>query len=285
MIAPVTRDAYLRRLQLGAEAPSVDALARLHRAQVEHVPYETTWLHLGEPWSVDAMASVQRIAHGGRGGYCFHVNGAFSELLTALGYVVTRHVGGVHDDAESPAATLGNHLVLVVHELPADVNPDGHWLVDAGLGDGLHEPIPLRPGEYQQGPFRFRLTTAPSGGWHLDHDALGSFAGVAIEPEPVEMDRFADRHHFLSTSPESSFARTATVQRRHAEGVDILRGLVLSEIRAGGVTKAVVEDRDEWFALVGTLGVRLRIPDAARDRLWAKVCDAHAGWAGDGAAA
>jgi arylamine N-acetyltransferase len=280
VIAPVTRDAYLRRLHVAAEAPSVDALARLHRAQVEHVPYETTWLHLGEPWSVDAMASVQRIAHGGRGGYCYHVNGAFSELLAALDYTVTRHVGGVHDDDEPPAEKLGNHLVLIVHDLPTDLNPEGRWLVDAGLGDGLHEPLPLLPGDYRQGPFTFRLAATPSGGWHLDHDERGSFAGVAIEPEPVEMDRFADRHHFLSTSPESSFAGTATVQRRHADGVDMLRGLVLTEVRQGGVTKRVVDDRDQWFALVGRLGLRLRVPDAARDRLWAKVTTAHADWAG-----
>ena len=229
MIATSTRDAYLRRLRVPAEAPSVDALARLHRAHVERVPYETTWLHMGEPWTVDAMASVQRIAHGGRGGYCFHVNGAFSVVLEALGYHVTRHVGGVHDAGAPTAPALGNHLVLMVHDLPTVDNPDGHWLVDAGLGDGLYEPLPLIPGDYRQGPFTFRLAAEADGGWHLDHDELGSFAGVAITAEPVGMSRFEERHHVLSTSPQSSFARTATVQRRHADGVDILRGLILDE--------------------------------------------------------
>jgi len=279
MIATSTRDAYLRRLQLPAEAPSVEALFRLHRAQVERVPYETTWLHLGEPWSVDAMASVQRIAHGGRGGYCFHVNGAFSMVLAALGYQVTRHVGGVHDADQPIEPSLGNHLVLIVHDLPTDANPDGRWLVDAGLGDGLHEPLPLIPGEYRQGPFTFRLTVGGDGGWHLDHDEQGSFAGVAITADPVAMTRFEDRHHFLSTSPESSFARTPTVQRRREDGVDMLRGLVLTSIGPDGVTKTVVEDRDDWFALLGTLGLRLRISEPARQRLWDKVTAAHAAWA------
>ncbi len=279
MIATSTRDAYLRRLQLPAEAPSIDALVRLHRAQVEQVPYETTWLHLGEPWSVDPMASVQRIAHGGRGGYCFHVNGAFSMVLTALGYRVTRHVGGVHGPDGLQGDELGNHLVLIVHDLPTDANPDGRWLVDAGLGDGLHEPLPLVPGEYHQGPFTFRLTAEADGGWHLDHDELGSFAGVAITAEPVAITRFEERHHFLSTSPESSFARTPTVQRRRADGVDMLRGLVLTSIGPDGVSKTVVEDRDDWFALLGTLGLRLRIPAAACERLWSNVTAAHAAWA------
>ena len=194
------------------------------------------------------MAAVQRIAHGGRGGYCFHVNGAFSMVLTALGYRVTRHVGGVHGPDGLQGDELGNHLVLIVHDLPTAANPDGRWLVDAGLGDGLHEPLPLVPGEYRQGPFTFRLTAEADGGWHLDHDEQGSFAGVAITADPVAITRFEERHHFLSTSPESSFARTPTVQRRRADGVDMLRGLVLTSIGPDGVTKTIVEDRDEWFA-------------------------------------
>src|SRR6185437_6116976 len=37
------RDAYLARLGLEAEPPSVEALRWLHRRQVERVPYETMW--------------------------------------------------------------------------------------------------------------------------------------------------------------------------------------------------------------------------------------------------
>ena len=89
-------NAYLRRLGLDAEPPSVDALFRIHRAQVERVPYETTWIHLGERWSVDTDAAFERIAEGGRGGYCFHLNGSLGRLLSLLGYDVSTHVGGVH---------------------------------------------------------------------------------------------------------------------------------------------------------------------------------------------
>ncbi|TML11858.1 MAG: hypothetical protein E6G39_12815 [Actinobacteria bacterium] len=70
------RDAYLRRLGLEAEPPSVDALQRLHRRQVELIPYETLWMQSGERWGVDPVDSVARIALHGRGGYCYHLNGA-----------------------------------------------------------------------------------------------------------------------------------------------------------------------------------------------------------------
>ena len=123
---------YLARLGLEPEPPSLDALQRLHRAQVERVPYETMWIHAGESWGIDPRDSMQRIAQQGRGGYCFHLNGAFSELLQALGYAVTRHVGGVHGPPGPDVEVLTNHLVLTVADLPTDENPSGVWYVDAG---------------------------------------------------------------------------------------------------------------------------------------------------------
>ena len=67
-----------------------------------------------------------------------------SELLLALGYDVSRHVGGVHGPVGPAEGDLTNHLVLTVRGLPTDAHPDGTWYVDAGLGDALHEPMPLR---------------------------------------------------------------------------------------------------------------------------------------------
>ena len=110
--------AYLGRLGVEAEPPSADALIRLHRAQVERVPYETLWIHTGDLWGVDLEESVARIANVRRGGYCFHLNGAFSVLLESLGYEVTRHVGGVHGPVPVPELEMANHLVLTVGGLP-----------------------------------------------------------------------------------------------------------------------------------------------------------------------
>ena len=137
------RDAYLTRLGLDAEPPSVEALFRIHRAHVERIPYETVWIHMGDRWTVDASNSVARIATGARGGYCFHLNGGLSELLRSLGYDVVRHVGGVHGPDGPIEWVMTNHLVLTVNGLPTEPNPGGIWYVDAGLGDGLYEPLPL----------------------------------------------------------------------------------------------------------------------------------------------
>lgn len=110
-------DAYLERLGAQREPPSAGALRRLHRAHVERVPYETVWIHTGLRYTCSATESLARIASTSQGGYCFHLNGAFSELLAALGYDVVRHVGGVHGPDGPSEDAMTNHLVLTVHGL------------------------------------------------------------------------------------------------------------------------------------------------------------------------
>lgn len=278
---PATRDAYLRRLGVEREPPSLDLLFRIHRAHVERVPYETLWIHLGQGWSVNAAESVARIANCRRGGYCFHLNGALAELLLSLGFAVTRHVGGVRGPAGPSAEEMSNHLVLSVSGLPTTSNPGGGSYVDAGLGDALHEPLPLLPGAYEQGPFHVAIeeTSDGVGDWHLAHDPAGSFAGMSWRSEPTTMDAFAERHVSLSTSPESGFVRFLTVQRRDAEGVDILRGLTLRRLGRGAMESTLATKAQLFDALRDLFGLDLAPEDpAALDAMWARTRVAHDAW-------
>jgi N-hydroxyarylamine O-acetyltransferase len=280
-MAPALRDSYLARLGLDAEPPSVEALFGIHRAHVERVPYETLWIHLGDNWGVAADEAVERIAMRGRGGYCFHLNGACSELLRSLGYDVVRHVGGVHGPDGATADAMANHLVLTVRDLPNDANPGGVWYVDVGLGDALHEPLPLLAGTYDQGPFRLVLEPTPVGvgDWHLTHDPKGWFAGMAWRSEPAEMAAFAERNQFLSTSPESGFVQVLTAARRDATGVDVLQGLRRRRIGAGEMESTITSRRELIEVLRDDFDLDLGAPDdPAFDALWARACEAHRAW-------
>ncbi len=280
-------DAYLLRLGIEREPPSAAALARLHRAQVERVPYETTWIHAGDRWGVDPYQSLLRIAHEGRGGYCYHLNGALSLLLANLGYDVSLHVGGVHGPEGATFEHMSNHLVLTVAGQITDENPEGVWYVDTGLGDALHEPLPLRPGLYEQGPFVYRLAPleeqsaepleGDAAGWQFTHDERGSFSGMAFRSAPATIDEFAERNEVLSTSPDSGFVRVCTVQRRHATGTDILRGLVLTRFDGIKVEETTIGVRRDWFELLESVfGLSLATaPADSRERLWTRVQAAH----------
>ena len=274
------RQAYLDRLGLAPEQPSEDALRRLVRRHAEQVPYETLWIQAGEGWGIDPVESAERIARHGRGGYCYHLNGALGLLLSSLGYAVHGHVGGVHG-AEGPApASRGNHLVLTVELPPSEANPTGVWYVDAGLGDALHDPLPLVAGRHSQPPFALTLERSPDGShWHLVHDPRGGFRGMVWDMAVAQWDDFRHQHHRLSTSPDSGFVQVPMAERRDATGVDVVRGLVLSRIGDGARSEQVT-DRAAWFdALAQLFDLRLDgLEPEARDRLWASAVAAHRRW-------
>ncbi len=273
--------AYLNRLGVAAETPSVAALFRLHRAQLERVPYETTWIHMGERWTVDLNDSVRRIARAQRGGYCFHVNGALSVVLRALGYDVTLHVGCVYGPDGPTDDEIANHLVLLVHGLPSDENPSGTWYCDSGLGDALYEPLPLLVGSYRQNPFTFALSRSdsPVADWQFHHDPNGSFAGMAFSSLPTTIDVFESKNTELSTSPSSHFLKAVTVQRRYADGLDVLRGQVLRCINVQGATDETLEKHDWFAALNDVFFLPLHdVDDQTREVLWQRVSAAHQRW-------
>lgn len=269
---------YLDRLGLDAEPPTAAALTRLHRAHVERVPWETLWIHCGETWGTDPIVSARRIADTGRGGYCYHLNGAFAWLLDTLGYDVRHHVGGVHGPEGPTRADLTNHLVLTVHGLESETAPSGDWYVDVGLGDALHEPLPLAEGSYPTGPFELRLGPAEAavGDWHLEHHAGGSFSGMAWSAASAEMSEFAERHRYLSGDASSRFVRFLVLSRRDADGADLLRGLGFSRVGANSETLTVSSERqlfdligDRFGADVGT------ISPAVRREVWERADVAH----------
>jgi arylamine N-acetyltransferase len=272
---------YLDRLGLERPArPDVEWLFAAHRAHVERIPYEGVEIHLERPTTIDPAASIARIV-AGRGGYCFHLNGAFGTLLAGLGYEVTRHLGDVDPDEDASELDINHQVLLVRCE-------DQSWFVDVGLVDAPYEPLPLRTGTVKQGPFTYGLEpwAKHPGGWRFLHDPRGLFTSMVFAPEPVDINAFAAAHQDLSTSPDSGFVRTLSVGRQDESGVELLRGRNFQRIDATGRTSKTVESEGEWFALLAdTFG--LHLPDVdqpARTRLWARVSAAHERWLADRAA-
>ncbi|MEU0666597.1 arylamine N-acetyltransferase [Streptomyces lavendulocolor] len=271
-------EGYLARLGVtDPGAPSAEALSALQRAHLERVPYDNIDIQLGRPPGIEPELSARRFAEG-RGGYCFHLNGGFAALLEALGYDVTRHAGGVHHEPDGRGAG-GNHLALTVR-----VGGEA-WFVDAGLGDGPYEPLPLRAGTYRQGPFTYRMEPSATGpgGWIFHNDPGSSFPVMEFAGRPVSMADFADEHLRLSTAPDSPFLNAFAALRRDAKGIDLLRGRVLTRIDAAGRAERTLDTPQEWFtALTDVFGRNLDGIDADdRSLLWDRVTRAHEKWLAD----
>jgi arylamine N-acetyltransferase len=111
-------DSYLRRIGLDPvdiDALDRDSLARLQRAHVQTVPFENLSI-AGDPWDRRpgegislSMADLEaKVVERERGGFCYELNGLFTELLDQVGFEATRNAGRIVGDGgiELPASPL-----------------------------------------------------------------------------------------------------------------------------------------------------------------------------------
>lgn len=281
MLTNTETKAYLKRLGItDIQPPSLSYLFELHRTHVELIPWQTIDIVNGTPVSIDIRDSVQLMTTG-RSGYCFHLNGAFGALLRSLGYDVSWHRAGVQPMGQEPRIN-SFHLGLTV-SLTDEMGEKQRWIVDAGLGDMPFEPLPLRMGSYEQGPFQYRVTSsgiAPDG-WRLEHDPLASYVGVDYAPEVVEdLEVFFPKHEFYSRSPESPWIDLFLVRHRHAAGSNELRGCVWNRREGTAIEKRELHIKSQWLeVLADVFGEHLvAYSKLERDDLWKRVHSLHEAW-------
>jgi N-hydroxyarylamine O-acetyltransferase len=245
-------------------APDVDGLFALHRSFLERVPYEALAVQLGETGPLDEAALLARLARDGRGGYCFELNTVLAALLREAGFRVTHHQAVVGTEG------LVNHMTLVV-----DLGPDGRWLADAGLGEGFLEPLPLVEGRVERSPFAWTLThEAEDEAWYLAHHEWGSFSGFRMAEAVSAVADFNPHHRRLATEPSSMFVQTLVVQKPLADRIVTLRARTLSVVGPGLESKRVVEDEDEFGAVLrDEFGITMGGERLAR--LWTQAVAQH----------
>ena len=242
------RPAYLHRLGLDAEPRRLRPCGRSTASRWSAVPYETMWIQAGEIWGIDPVDSVARIALHGRGGYCYHLNGALGELLNSLGYAVSGHVGAVHgpsrtrrdvDGQPSCSHGPGDCSQMTIRRgsgTSTQVSATrwmNHCLSWLGCIDKSRSGCPLRN----------RAWRTPSGISRMIRPAASPvWVGMPSERNrPIS----TAKHHWLSTSPESPFAQSATAERRDATGIDVMRGLVSTRTPRRPLGRAFASEREQ----------------------------------------
>ena len=245
-------DAYLDRI--GARRPAtVDgpALVELHERHLAAVPFENLDIHLGVPIELDEDRLVAKVV-GGRGGFCYELNGAFAALLRALGAEVTLLSAGVY----GPAG-LGppfDHMAL-------RVDLDEPWLADVGFGRHCLHPLRLSERGDQVDPVgTFRLVDAGGGDLDVLRDGTAQYR---VEPRARRLSDYAPTCWWQQTWPSSHFRAGPVASLQTADGQVTVAGRTL--IRTVGTERTETtlgSDAEVLAAYREHLGIELdRVPE------------------------
>ncbi|WP_217549695.1 arylamine N-acetyltransferase [Streptomyces sp. GbtcB6] len=249
---PAQIDAYLRRLGAVRPArPTAEALRELHLLHLRTVPFENLSIHLGEEIVLDGKRLLDKVAGAGRGGFCYELNGAFSVLLTALGFGVTPLAGRVYG-AEGRLGIPYDHLALRVRTADG-----GEWLADVGFGAHSHYPLAFAERGEQADPggtFRIAAAGPDAAGVRGEDGAVAGDLDVLrdgrpqyrLEVRPRVLGDFTAGAWWHSTSPSSHFTQSLVCSRVTEDGGRItLSGRTLTETAADGAREVRELERDE----------------------------------------
>jgi N-hydroxyarylamine O-acetyltransferase len=243
---------YLARLGVDRPAaPDPAGLRTLQEAHLRSVPFENLSIHLGEPIVLRPDRLVAKLV-GGRGGFCYELNGAFAALLTELGYTVRLVSAQVYAPGDELGPPL-DHLALVVDLAGVP------WLVDVGFGQFARHPLRLDVAGPQTDPDgRFEVSAVEPD--VVDVRANGTLE-YRLDLRPRRLADFGPTCWYHQTSPESHFTRKVTCSRLTATGRITLSGDRLIRTLAGRRTETRLAKAELLAAYRDHFGITLdRVP-------------------------
>jgi N-hydroxyarylamine O-acetyltransferase len=239
---------YLQRL--GFNAPPAPTLETLRQLQLRHTgafPFENLSTLSGQPVLIDLPSIEQKVLHDGRGGYCYELNNLFLALLQALGFDACGISGRVVMGQPEGAWTARTHRLSLV-------TLDGvRYVTDVGFG-GMVPTAPLMldtPAEQLTPHEPYRIEQHEDG-YTLRANVAGEWRAMYIfDLQRQEDIDYAVGNWYVSTHPESSFARQLMVARTGEGWRRTLNNGSYAIHRIGGETeRRQVTDVDELMGLL-----------------------------------
>ncbi|HJR27308.1 MAG TPA: arylamine N-acetyltransferase [Pseudomonas sp.] len=255
------RALYLQRL--GFDAPPAPTLETLRQLQLRHTgvfPFENLTTLSGEPVLIDLPSIEQKVLHAGRGGYCYELNKLFLALLQELGFDARAISGRVVMGQPEGAWTARTHRLSLV------IIDDVRYITDVGFG-GMVPTAPLlldsraeqlTPHE----PYRIDLHVD---GFTLRANVAGEWRAMYIfDLQRQEDIDFAVGNWYVSTHPESTFARQLMVARTGEGWRRTLNNGSFAIHRIGHDSeRREVTDVQELIGLLGS-EFGIRVPEQAQ---------------------
>lgn len=239
---------YLRRL--GFDAPPAPTLETLRQLQLRHTgafPFENLSTLSGQPVLIDLPSIEQKVLYDGRGGYCYELNNLFLALLQALGFDACGISGRVVMGQPEGAWTARTHRLSLV-------TLDGvRYITDVGFGGMVPTaPLMLDTPDEQLTPHEPYRIEQHEDGYTLRANVGGEWRAMYIfDLQRQEDIDYAVGNWYVSTHPESSFARQLMVARTGEGWRRTLNNGSFSIHRIGSETeRRQVTDVDELMGLL-----------------------------------
>lgn len=201
---------YLQRLGFDAPpAPTLETLRQLQRRHTGAFPFENLTTLSGEPVLIDLASIEQKVLQDARGGYCYELNCLFLALLQKLGFDARGISGRVVMGQPEGAWTARTHrLGLVIL--------DGvRYVTDVGFGGMVPTgPLVLDTAVEQATPHEAYRIEQHADGYTLRANVADEWRAMYIfDLQRQEDIDYAVGNWYVSTHPESSFARQLMVAR------------------------------------------------------------------------
>lgn len=266
MTQSIDLDGYFGRIgYTGAKEPTLATLRAIHVSHPQAIAFENLDPLMRTPVRIDAASIQEKLIRGGRGGYCYELNGLLAQVLRALGF----QVSGLSARAlfgHAPGSTPRTHMLLKVE------TEEGPHIADVGFGSRtLSAPLRLEERIEQQTPYGlYRLIRA---GAYLEEQALidgewQSLYRFTLEEQSPQDYEVCNWYH--STNPTSYFTTKVMVSRFDGERRLGLFNDKFSIYHPGGRTERRILSGPAEIAAVLERDLRMALP-TPRDALLAAL--------------
>ncbi len=196
--------AYLERIGVSVQKPSLKFLKSLQKAHLLTIPFENLDIHYGSKIILDYTKIFDKVVHQKRGGFCHELNGLFYHLLYHLGFDCYIVAAKFWDKEKGQIGRPFEHMSIVV------TLADELWLVDVGFGDGPTSPLKVKKDFIQMDYTKYwKFEVDPDENFILkvSDNATHFYSRIHLTTRERQLIEFMEICEFQQTSIESIFTQ------------------------------------------------------------------------------
>ena len=237
-------DAYLKRIGLEQDDPTLAYLRKLHFAHIHKIPFENLDIHYSQKIQLDYTEIFKKIVEKGRGGFCYELNGLFYHLLYHLGYECYVTSAQMKTEMGEFDPHFGHMMIIVKLE-------DQPFLVDVGFGNSFSNPKKIEVGTVQMDYTTYwKFETDPDENFLLQYsDNTSNFkTKYRFSLEEKQIIQFMEMCVFHQTSEKSPFTQGKIISIKTLDGRVTLTNKKLQILKLSETSESDILNEDEFLS-------------------------------------